>query len=255
MNGRAPSGMAVATVTLCRDPAEVTLLRRALTALAAHGWPTFVCDGGSGHQFVRFLRTLPLVTVVEPVEAGLVGQVRASLSAAAPASDAFVLYSEPDKLDFFERHLRGFARLAEACDDAGCLLASRSISAFRSFPPTQQSTEAAINRLCGEFLGVEGDYSYGPFMLRSDLVPTVHRVSKELGWGWRHFVFAVAQRLGQRLVHAPGDFECPAPQQQEDSGERLHRLRQLAQNVNGLLAGLTVDLRPPGFPSDRSQRT
>lgn len=110
----------------------------------------------------------------------------------------------------------------------------------------QQLAEGTINRLCGDFLTVEGDYSYGPFLLRTDLVPHVDRVPKDLAWGWRHFMFAIAHRLGHPLVHVFDDFECPEGQRSDDQDQRLHRLRQLGQNVNGLLAGLTADLTGPG---------
>lgn len=241
MTGRAPREIAVATMTLARDAAEESLLRRSLNTLTGHGWPVFVCDGGSGETFVDFLRSLPATIVVSPVHAGLVGQVRASLCAAARASDGCVLYTESDKLEFFDAHLRAFISSASSLD-AGCVLASRSTAAFSSFPTTQRSVEATINGLCSDFLGVEGDYSYGPFLVRADLVPHVAGVSPDLGWGWRHFLFAIAHRLGDPPVHLVGNFACPDEQRAEDGRDRLHRLRQLGQNVNGLLAGLTCDL-------------
>jgi hypothetical protein len=246
-------------MTLVREPAEEALLRQALRALVGHGLPVFVADGGSGQTFVDFLQTLPDVTLVRPKGPGLVGQVQASLAAAAAATNRFVLYTESDKLDFFDRHLQQFLAAAESEPDAGCLLASRSISAFSTFPPTQQSTEAAINRLCGQFLNAEGDYSYGPFLLKASLAASADAAAGDLGWGWRHLTFALAHRFSQRLVHTVGDYECPADQRGEASRDRLHRLRQLRQNVDGLLAGLTVTLPATreltATPSGRSQTT
>ena len=236
------AGLAVATVTLARDAVEERRLRRALTVLAVQHAPVFVCDGGSSDEFVTFLRTLPAVHLVAPAGPGLVGQVQASLTAAAHATEGFVLYTESDKIDFFERHLHRFLSVSAGFDRPGCVLASRSVAAFSTFPATQQSTEGAINRLCRDFLGVEGDYSYGPFLLKPGLVGHVDRAAGDSGWGWRPFIFAVAHRLGQRLVHVVDGYDCPQDQRHEDEKERLHRLRQLGQNVNGLLAGLTVDL-------------
>lgn len=243
--------VAVATITLARDPGEEKLLRVALTTLAAHQRPVFVCDGGSGDGFVEFLRELPGVHLVALADRGLVGQVRASLKAAANVTEGFVLYTESDKVDFFQRHLRGFLSAAEALNAAGCVLASRSAAAFSTFPATQQYAEAAINGLCSHFLHVAGDYSYGPFLLKPELATHVDRVAADAGWGWRHFIFAVAQRLGYRLVHVADAYACPEDQRRDNDPERLHRLRQLGQNVNGLLAGLTVDLgvgRSAGSP-------
>ena len=141
--------VAVATITLARDPGEEKLLRVALTTLAKHQRPVFVCDGGSGGEFVEFMRELPGVHLVSPAEPGLVGQVRASLRAAASVGNEFVLYTESDKVDFFERYLSGFLSTAETARAAGCVLASRSAAAFSTFPATQQDTEGSINHLCG----------------------------------------------------------------------------------------------------------
>lgn len=234
--------VAVATVTLVREPREDALLRRALGSLARLNLPLFVCDGGSGGDFLAFLRSLPRTTVVEPVERGLVGQVRAAIAAAGTADVPFVLYTESDKQEFFERRLLRFLREAAVEADPGVVLAARSDAAFRTFPPSQQFTEGTINQLCGEFVGAPGDYSYGPFLVRRDLAAHVDRATTDLGWGWRHMLFAIAHRFATRIVHVADDHTCPEDQRGEDDAERLHRLRQLAQNVNGLLAGLTMDL-------------
>jgi hypothetical protein len=91
-------------------------------------------------------------------------------------------------------------------------------------------------------VGEHGDYSYGPFLMRTTLAPHVQTLPHDIGWGWRHYIFAVAHRRGLHLAHVVDDLPCPEDQRTEDEGERLHRLRQLGQNVNGLLLGLTVDL-------------
>lgn len=238
MNG----GLAVATVTLVREPAEDALLRRALGSLARLDLRLFVCDGGSGPGFREFLHSLPRTTVVEPIEKGLVGQVRASTAAARDSGAPFILYTESDKQDFFERRLSSFLRHAPREGDPGVVLAARSDAAFATYPPAQQFAEGTINRLCGEFLRTAGDYSYGPFLMRRDLAVHVDRAMTDLGWGWRHMLFAIAHRLGTRIAHVAGDHTCPEEQRVEDDAERLHRLRQLGQNVNGLLAGLTMEL-------------
>ena len=242
----------IATVTLVREPGEDERLRRALSSLDRVDLPLFVCDGGSGADFVAFLRSLPRTTVVDAVESGLVGQVRASLFAAYRSGARFVLYAEADKEEFFDRRLATFLQHAATDDDSGVVLAARSDSAFVTFPPAQRFAEGTVNRLCGEFFGVKGDYSYGPFLLRCDLAVHADRAGKDLGWGWRHLVFAVAHRLGAKIVHVEDDHTCPEDQRAEDDVERLHRLRQLGQNVNGLLAGLTMDLSTVS-PTDHSQ--
>lgn len=235
-------GIAIATITLVREPHEAVRLRQSMTALARTGLPVFVCDGGSGDGFAGFLRALPGVTVVAPGARGLVGQVRAAMIAASNAKPDFVLYTESDKREFFEQHLPGFIAHAPLDANPGVVLAARSTAALDTFPPMQQYTEAAINKLCGDFLRVDGDYSFGPFLLRNDLVRHIDRTAADLGWGWRHFIFATAHRVKLPLTHITDDFLCPEDQRHEDEGERLHRVRQLAQNINGLLTGLTMRL-------------
>ncbi|MBA2305767.1 MAG: hypothetical protein H0W08_24475 [Acidobacteria bacterium] len=67
----------------------------------------------------------------------------------------------------------------------------------------------------------------------------IQRISPDLGWGWRPFLFAINLRLGRPIVHVVDDRRWPEDQRQENEPERLHRLRQLGQNVNGLLLGMT----------------
>lgn len=234
---------AVATVTLVRAPGEELILRAALTSLAASGLPICVADGGSDPAFTAFLATLDNVNLAEPRGPGLVGQVAAAVEGASAAGAEYVLYTESDKQGFFETGLEAFLRSASPLTHPPSLvLAARTPASFETYPGVQRHTEGMINDLCGESFGVAGDYSYGPFVMHRSLVPWVARIAPDLGWGWRHFIFAVAHRLGHRVVHVTGEFACPEDQRAEDDRERLHRLKQLDQNVSGLQAGLAVPL-------------
>jgi hypothetical protein len=238
----ATADIAIATMTLVRGVEEEPLLRRSMEALTRQGRHVFVSDGGSGDAFVGFLRSLANVTIVSPTAPGLVGQVRASLAAAAGSGAGAVFYTESDKQVFFESSLREFVERIPRGESTGLRLAARSPQALSTFPAIQQFTEGVINDLCARFLRERGDYSYGPFLLPVELVRYVDRAADDLGWGWRHFIFAIAHRLGHRIRHVPGDYACPRDQRGEDDRERLHRLRQLAQNVRGLEAGLMLPL-------------
>lgn len=232
-----PHATAVATVTLVRRPGEDTLLRNALTSLATLNVPVVVADGGSGDAFVQFVRQLPGFTLVLPERPGLVPQVKAAIRAACERGVQLVLYTESDKQEFFVRHLAQFLDQAHAAVEQGVVLASRSDVAYGTFPPVQRYTEGVINSLMGEFLEQPGDYSYGPMLMHRDIAAEVERAPDHLGWGWRHFALAAARRLRRRVSHVVGDYACPPGQRSEDAAERSHRLRQLAQNVEGLLAG------------------
>ena len=51
-------------------------------------------------------------------------------------------------------------------------------------------------------------------------------------------MFAAAARAGYRIGHVVGDYPCPPDQREENDVERLHRVRQLQQNIHGLLLGM-----------------
>jgi hypothetical protein len=224
----------IATMTLARDEVQAAALLGALTRLAHTHPRLFVADGGSSPAFLDALRRLP-VTLVPTEGRGLVAQVRAAVAAAA-SSATRVFYTEPDKHDFFDRHLDGF--LAAACaSDASIVLAARSAAAFATFPAFQRYTESTFNRLCGEFAAAQADYLYGPFLMDATLAATLGSIDPALGWGWRPFLFARAHHQGHRIASVAGEFECPV--EQRDDPERVHRLRQLQQNVAGLVAGIT----------------
>jgi hypothetical protein len=223
-------------MTWVREPAEEPALRRALARLADLGLPTAVADRGASRSFAAFLATLPRLTVVEATGPTLVGQVKAAVAAAAGVGAPFVLYTEPDKEEFFANHLRTLIARAPDDSDVGVVLASRSDSSFQSFPPMQRYAEGVVNHLCGDALGVAGDYTYGPFLLSRSLAGEVSSTADDLGWGWRPYTFRAAHRCGMRVVHVCDHYCCPTDQRGEDDGERVHRLRQLRDNILGLIA-------------------
>jgi hypothetical protein len=233
------SDVAVATVTLARDEREERVLRRSLERLVEVGAAVFVADGGSGAPFRAFLDGLAGVSVAEPEGRGLVAQARASLGAAAASGARVVLYTEPDKEQFFASGLAQFVEHAHDDPSVGVVVASRSAASYATYPPMQRRVEAMVNELTGEVVGAEADYSYGPFLLHPALVADLRQVEPHVGWGWRPFIFATAQRRGFRVQHVEGGYPCPPDQREEDEGERIHRLRQLGQNVAGLVLALT----------------
>jgi hypothetical protein len=232
----------VCTVSLARDENEALLIRRTLEHLAHMGLKVVVADGGSPPAFVAGLRALPRVHVLTPPTAGLVAQVQAAFAAARAAQPSSLLYLESDKALFVERHLDDFLQRACLDPDVGAVVAARNDRSFATFPPAQRSAETRINEMTGAMTGQHGDYSYGPFLLNARLAIYVDRVGASAGWGWRHFMFGIAHRLGYRLVHVTGYFECPAEQRAEDEHERRHRERQLEQNIDGLRLSLSEPL-------------
>lgn len=230
--------VAVATITLVRDAEEAQLLEKALHALAARRWPVSIGDGGSPPDFLESL-TRAGFTLAPPVARGLVGQVKASVRSALETGRRFILYTEPDKLAFFETRLDQFIRSAP--DDVGIVVAARDSASFATFPQFQQHTEGCLNVLMADLVGATGDYCYGPFLMDRALAGYVERAADDLGWGWRPFLFRTAHTLGYRIVQHAGEYVCPPDQRVDTDAERLHRLRQLRQNVDGLIASHSVN--------------
>lgn len=228
-----PSDVAVATITWVRSRGEERLIRRSLRRLAGAGLPVAVADRRSSPQFARFLRGLRHVRATD-ADGGLLAQVQAALRAAAQLGTPFILYTEPDKERFFAKGLTDFVRRAPDASATGVVLASRSRAAFATFPPMQRYVEGVVNHLSGTVIGVDGDYTYGPFLMNRCLVPDVCAISEDLRWGWRLFACAAARRRGLRVHHHRGDYACPPDQRRESAGDRMHRLRQLSENVNAL---------------------
>jgi hypothetical protein len=235
------SEVAVATMTWARDAAEERLLRESLPLLAGLGAPVFVADGGSGRPLLDFLCGLQHFRLLEVGGPGVWRQARTSIRAAADAAE-FILYTEPDKRDFFRDGLREFISAAPAERDVGVVLASRSAESFATFPEFQRHTETAINRCCAEVLGVVADFTYGPFLLNRALVPHLGRAADHIGWGWRPYVFGTARRLGYRICQVERHLPCPPEQREDSSAERLYRIKQLEQNIQGLVSSLTMPL-------------
>jgi hypothetical protein len=229
------SQVTVATMTWVRTPKEESLLRRTLTSLAGCGLPVAVADSGTHRDFLHFLERFPHFRVTVPADTGLVAQIKASIRTAAIGGPRYLLYTEPDKQFFFKHRLNDFLEAASDHPEAGVILASRSLESLLTFPPMQRYTEGVINHLCGELLAVSCDYSYGPFLLNRTLVPFVEALEPTLGWGWRHHIFRTAHRQGRRVVSVIGDYPCPDDQRTEDDEERAHRMRQLSQNLLGLI--------------------
>jgi hypothetical protein len=228
---RAVLDVPIATMTLARDGQQAQTLLGALGSLARQDRAIFAADGGSPRPFLDAVARLR-VTLVPPRAANLVGQVVASLHAAAAVGAPFILYTEPDKQTFFDTHLDRFLAAAPRDPEVGIVLAARSSAAFATFPAFQQRTERSFNELCGAVVGEQTDYLYGPFLLNSTLVAELADVDGSVGWGWRPFLFNVARRRGYRIASIGGEYACPADQRGDE--ERAHRLRQLSQNADGL---------------------
>ncbi|MBO9682152.1 MAG: hypothetical protein J7502_05695 [Flavisolibacter sp.] len=230
----------IATISWARNEHEEKVLRTSLKQLAEVDVPVCITDGGSTASFIEFLHSTPHFIVRQAK--GLWPQARLSIATAMESGAQYIFYTEPDKLQFFSKHLKQMLDAIEI-ENAGLVLASRSAKGFSSFPSFQQMTETTINNCCKEIIGKEMDYCYGPFLFNSNLVPYLKVLDDTIGWGWRPFLFAIAHRLGFSVTNFEGDFTCPPDQQEDDESERIYRMKQLTQNINGVTQAATMNLQ------------
>ena len=235
------SQVCAATITRARDPREERLITRTLSALSTVGIRMVVADGGSRKAFLDGLSRIPRLTLAPPDHPGLIGQVKASVRMARESGSAYILYLESDKELFVTGAMTTFIEATVDEPDPGVILASRSRPSFETFPPFQRRTESAFNTVASEVIGLEADYLYGPFLMERSVAAHVEAVPAEVGWGWRPFIFATTRRLGRRVRAIEADHVCPPDQICEDDRDRLHRLRQLRQNIDGLVHAVERD--------------
>lgn len=232
--------LSIATVSWARNREEIAVLKSSLAALAALHIPVFITDGGSPADLLNGLKNHSHFTVASAK--GLWPQAKSSIEQAAAAGAKWILYTEPDKEDFFSTHLSRMIEETSVNEKTGVVLASRSADGLSSFPPFQQMTETTINNCCREVIGKKLDYCYGPFLFNAKLNSHLALLPENCGWGWRPFAFAMAHRLGFSVEAFEAGLKCPPGQQRDDEKERRYRMKQLTQNIEGLLLATSVQL-------------
>lgn len=230
----------IATITWARDENEEQILSRSLEQLASLNIPVYLTDGGSSENFKTFLNSFSHFTIFEAKS--LWPQARMSIREAAKSGAKFIFYTEPDKQEFFSKHLKTMLEQTTADDGTGVVIASRLERALATFPPFQQMTETAVNNCCEELIGKKIDYCYGPFLFNSKLLYLLEKIEDNIGWGWRPFLFVIAKRLGFEIKNYEGDFNCPQDQRDDNAEERIYRMKQLTQNTSGLILSTAMRL-------------
>ena len=231
--------LAIATMTLVRDQEEEELLRESLELLAVHDIPVYITDGGSPDNFLDFLKSFTSFHVAPAPAKGLTAQVSNSIREARKSGREFILYTEPDKKNFF-RMLDEF--LENAGSEDAIFIAARSENGFNSYPAFQRRSETAINFCCAEITGADLDFTYGPFLIHRDIAPYLDLVTEDLGWGWRTYMFGIPTRLGKTIAEYRGEFLCPPEQGIDSAAERIYRIKQLEQSVRGIIRSTSIDL-------------
>jgi hypothetical protein len=84
-------------------------------------------------------------------------------------------------------------------------------------------------------------------LIHRALIPYLEFLTEDIGWGWRHYILGIAHRLGYSIVQCTGSLPCPTDQRADSRSELMHQMRQLSQNLQGLVLAMTISqaLMPP----------
>jgi hypothetical protein len=181
-----------------------------------------------------------------PSAPGLFGQVKTSLQIAHDLDPDYILYTEPNKPHFFAEQLAAFVghatERAAGVEEFGLVLPARNPESLATFPPFQQKTESLMSEMIRFVIGGEtaADYLYGPRMLAPALIQVLDRIDYEIGWGWMSFLVVAAHARGKSIETLAMDLPCPPEERVDDQRERLLRLRQMRDHVNGIHEALRL---------------
>ncbi len=223
--------IAIATMTLDRK-GNAELMESALDVLSKLPYPVYVSDGGSSERFVQSLNKMG--HNVKYVPGGLTYQHRDAISRASN-SGQIVLYTEPDKYDWFCNGLEETVKLYEA-DKQEFAAVGRTPDIFRTFPTHQQKWEKRMNGIITEKVGVKGDFIYGPKLFPQSLGHMVEEIDEDIGWGTLMFLVGRASKIGLPIRNIYTANQCPFDQRNDDNGN--YRKKQFKDNKKGFNLGL-----------------
>jgi hypothetical protein len=233
---------AIATMTRARNQNEADLLYIALSSLTRLGVPIFITDDPTSvPEFTQAMKELPNVRLQRGGHS-LAQRIKWSLRRAMRVAE-FVIYTEPDKKEFFENGIEALLRQTE-CNEAALTIAARDESSLATFPEGQRWTEASFAELANRFLGPVPDLLYGPLAFHTRSVgDLIEQAPEDVGWGWRTYVVARCAIAKLKIASYSTYFPCPHQQSGEDeNSDRVYRLQQLIESIRGLRLALMDSL-------------
>ena len=223
--------MAIATMANDRM-GDSELLLNSLEELSKKPYKIFLADGGSSEKFIDSVKKMGIV--IGYISGGLTNQHKASMLLASDYASN-VLYTEPDKLGWFEN------KLEESVDKylaaPNCLsVVERTKDQFKTFPNDQQETETRMNDLIYHETGFLGDSIYGPKLFPSNLVKSVSEIKSDIGWGTLMFLVGRSHKTKLGLKKMYTAVSCPESDVAEKNPN--YRIKKLNDNKKGLYLGL-----------------
>jgi len=239
--------VSVATIILARSQKEEKLIIDGLKVLSTVGFPVIVAvDGGSTDNFIQKTSQIPHIQIARATNKGVFPQVRQSLRQASSFSP-FIFYTESDKFDFFKSSLFPFFEKVRALsnqeENVGIFLPARTQSSFARYSFFQQKTEQKVNGKLSNILGLDTvhDFTYGPRLLSTALIPYLEDIPEDIGWGWMSYLLVVIHRIGKKILPIPLDL--PAPVEREDfEANRQYRIQQMNQHFQAIQLAQSIHI-------------
>ncbi|MFH1503093.1 MAG: hypothetical protein ABIE36_00345 [Candidatus Diapherotrites archaeon] len=223
--------LAIATMTFDKK-GNAELMESALEVLSKTNYPVYIADGGSSERFINSLKLMG--HNVETVQGGLTYQHKNSILRASQNA-YFVLYTEPDKYDWFVNGLE--KSLNQYFAGKGVFAAiSRTSEQMKTFPVHQREWEGKMNQIIEDETRIKGDFIYGPKLFSSSLGNQVKEIEGDKGWATLMFLVGRAHKMGLSIENIYSASECPLNQRGEDNAE--YREKQFNQNKEGFSLGL-----------------
>jgi len=223
--------IAIATMT-CENKGSFELMKASLEALSRLPYAVYIADGGSSREFVESLEKMG--HSVEQVLGDLTAQHKGAILRASDSHD-FVLYTEPDKYDWFCQGLEETVELYMG-GEQGFGVVSRNVEQLKTFPETQQKWERKMNDLITKRIGINGDFIYGPKLFPQLLGYSVRGIDRDMGWGTLMFLVAKAHKLGVPINNIYTAVSWPIGKRDIDNEE--YRMKQFNDNKAGFELGL-----------------
>jgi hypothetical protein len=217
---------------------EALRISRGLTLAAALGLPVYVTDHSFNPGVKGAVELLPQLDLFRETSE-MVPRIASSFRRALLGQADVCVYSEPDKISFFQSGLDRLVQLAEQ-NPVSLVIAARNASAFATVPEGQRKLESMANEIGATFLGHRTDYFFGPFAIPASAVDRYMPVMPPaIGWGWRTYLMARCILEGMPVIILDGSFDAPEWNRgEDDAASRLYRLKQFVESVDGFRQAL-----------------
>lgn len=231
--------IAITTVSWARDHHEEKIIFESLQKLSELELPIIVADRGSPYSFVKKMRTLPNVNILEAED--LTDQLIQSHQIASEFGEN-LFYIAPDRQDFVEKYAHEFVEKFRTFTKPTLFSASRTPKSFATYPQFQQRAEGFVSYVIGDYVGHEEDYLFGPKIYPASLVHYFKFITGNLGWGLEAFVYVVAHRLGIKFDFLPCTVDAPKDFLRNANEQKLYRLTVAKWEMRGFLEGLQIKI-------------